>query len=443
MCGISVFPADGDKELIVSILSNLEKVRGGNGCGVGLFKTPNLSVFKGANWKYSDCIDSIYKEDSTIVEDTLNNQVLFHARRNSKGINGTFNNQPFPISMGEGLVHNGTWYDHSEWAKALIISRKMKLKNLTDFSDSKVIAMVIRTLRDINFLDEVGRGVFVTFNKKHTILRLYTGDFEAAKINGKFYYATEFKEIYDEHYSFKNGTIAILKNDEFNMVSGDDPDKKEHKVSVINSCYNKYLRKHREKRNSGNKVKPNKRYESEGWKIIDKDSKVTSVYSPNGILVYQCNPKGDVFEVRRVVPDNIKHNRCQLNAQELKIVSEFMDTQIVESCDISHDEDKIPSRRGVPIYYRTFINVLTEDQLILYHAAVTNFLDPTDRKTYIEYSGTSRACTIKGSLVYLLRNKEGLTVEDVYDYMSYICGVGSCKKNVEDWDLKHINELVY
>lgn len=208
MCRILICPPSFIEE---SLLDFLEKRGGGHGNGIAIPKDREIKIIKGLNLPIKEIVKLSQNCNST--------QVLFHTRLASTGVISNGNCQPFEINKRVSFCHNGTWLGYSSFISSMLIGKKISIDEYLSFSDSRVLAILLSEFGE-RFLQTITNGVFIFFQKEYAKLYLKTGSFEAAKINKKWIYATEFPKVYPEHFEFASNTIAILKPSGFKILEG-------------------------------------------------------------------------------------------------------------------------------------------------------------------------------------------------------------------------------
>lgn len=450
MCGIAYLPTPKklDIEISKEIMSNLTEDRGGDGMGLGFFNSPKITIVK----------DKQLKNPETVVQDNTkkmkSNMFVYHTRKASKGIDDTSNCQPFPLDPHSCLVHNGTWYSYDDWAKQLLIQRRISMKGFKNFSDTKIITLLIQQVRDVNFLDIVNTGVFLHFKKDRAILRVYSGDFEACKINGVWCFASTFREKHENHVEFDSKTLAVLSPNGYKIIRGDVT---ERTVTYRRKCNSGNATSYYYNNNTRNWSKKQERKPSDspdgGYKtyFVYEGERITTLHTEDGDVVKQFFSKSEKDTKEYIEePKKAKIQRNMLNGEEKQLVKEFKESKEKENDEEESPNEKQmslvksdkslfnPRRKTTPLLYVNHTGICKK-HLEMYVNVTHNVYDPIEnKKVILEFSDTDLATCIKGMIMELILNKSlNVTVHDIRDVLTFLFGEDIIKS---PWNFKRLDE---
>lgn len=196
------------------LLTELIKANGGEGNGLGYFTPDGFPVLhKGVALTAKDIC-------SLLPKDTYG---LFHTRKASVGNISDDNCQPILIDRDTFLVHNGTWSDHKLARMAMLLQKQIDVAEFQNLSDTVILSKIIQVV-GLSFLDLVDSGVFILFRKGAIRVYLHTGNFNAMRYHGWWFYATDFpSELYKTRtvtLNFTNGSVFDISPQGFKLLKG-------------------------------------------------------------------------------------------------------------------------------------------------------------------------------------------------------------------------------
>jgi len=404
MCGILVANKNSPEKILVDLMSYLDDQRGGDGMGVSYFPTPNVKIIKGVKLDPDDCVKAI-KESKKL----LNSMFLFHTRKTSKGFTNEFNVQPFPLSRNTAICHNGTWHDYERWARLLYFQGLITPENLNNMSDTQIIVRMIQW-RNMDFLGHVvNNGVWIKYTKNET--RLYAfGErtFEAAKIDGRWYYASQFKEVHEEHYEFQPNTTALLNPNGFKVLHGKVEVKKNIQIfSKDSTC-----------RHFPTNKKKEQKIPTNGYKL--KHDGLVILFDTKGKQVLQfVEETGEVLEENSKkklidIPKEVEKQRNMLSVKEIKMVTKWKNEHPKEE-KIPIVKNKADLNIGSITGWDFWTHILNDEQIEKYIELTFNIFSPDDdEKIVLEHSGTYLSEGIKHAIASQLKREK--TVEEVRNW---------------------------
>lgn len=434
MCGIALIPKDSDLEVTKDVLTHLQRMRGGNGQGVGYFLTPNLTIKKDKDQDTDESMDIISDNIGNMISDSM----LFHARRCSKGEDESYNNQPLAISRRRCMVHNGTWFNYKDWARLMAWNSYLSLGKIETVSDSMIIALAIRHFHGLDFLDHiVEKGVFLDYRKDKTILKLLTGDFEACTIDGKWYFASKFQQRHNDHVEFIAGTTAVLSSDGYQILSGGVSERTLAYSNVRNSGQNNsqglgatpssyddeeyanpYCHSGRYTEGNRSTSPPLKKISNKPFKISHKEKgvgKIITICSEFGTPLISYMQKNREILTRDVdIPAKNFKNKGKLSREDEAMLRSYYK-------EISDTADDDAESFGNAVLYTTYSGI-EDEKLALYAKATHNMYSPDNPDILIEFCGGYNATLFKGILMYMIKSSKSLE-EDLYqDFITYYYG---------------------
>jgi len=212
MCRLALVPSKS-LGLCKEFFDGLVKSNGGSGNGLAYHDKEGLKIIKGVHLGVDNIISSVDPDD--IVEPYC----MFHSRIPSKGGITDGNCHPFDIGEDRALCHNGTWVSSTDWARQMVIADKMTIAEFKDYSDSRIMSILVK-LKGLDALELPDHGVWMVLGKKDSYVYYHSGDFEIANIGGVYWYASEFSQLYDEHYELDYDSIIKINAKGFKVIEG-------------------------------------------------------------------------------------------------------------------------------------------------------------------------------------------------------------------------------
>lgn len=217
MCRHAYFPRGTDvgDPLIEGLLEYLDDAAGGHGLGVGTWRDDKAFIAK------SDKMTP--KEAFKAMEGRSDVGWLFHTRLASIGAKVPDLCQPFN-HKDYMVTHNGHWSDWKEPYWALLLTKKITMRDL--MNDSRTMAVMVGEVGPLVTWE--GSGVFLSWKKgEDARVDLVSGDFEYSSLpapKGGMVYASCFpKEWPMRVFEFSNKTSALMQGKGPKVVMGDAP----------------------------------------------------------------------------------------------------------------------------------------------------------------------------------------------------------------------------